>query len=248
MGTITMNKVLCAVIVWLAAILPAQAQQALKLVTEEYPPLNMSGPPDASGKPTITGIATDVVREMMKRAGYEYTLELMSWSRAYSLAQEEPGYGVFSTAMIDSRLSLFKWVQPLVENRCVFFARDDRALAIDSIDTARIYRVGGYRDDVMALLLEEMGFKLDLVSRDRLNMLKLERGRIDLWPTGEQQGFHYMKEAGISGISPVFEIRRQVQGIAFHTSTSPEIIDRLNTILNELRQDGFIASVEARYR
>ncbi len=245
-----MNRLVHALIIFGALLAPlaAQAQQTLKLVTEEYPPFNLSGPADASGQPTITGVSTETVHEMMKRAGYAYTMELMSWKRAYDLALETADYGVFSTTMLDSRKDLFKWVFPLVENRYVFFAREDSNLNIDSMNAARLYRVGGYRQSAMATLLMEQHFKLDLVSKDKLNVLKLDRGRIDLWPTGELLGFHYAKEEGITGIRPVYHIETKVMGVAFNKSVPDEVIERLNAVLAEIRADGTQERIFVKYR
>ncbi len=55
------------------AISPAPAAELL-LLTEDYPPITYAG---ADGQ--ITGLATDVVREIMKRLGVDYQIRLMKW-------------------------------------------------------------------------------------------------------------------------------------------------------------------------
>lgn len=74
----------------------------LVLLTENFPPYNMA----KNGKnfaqdENINGIATDIVREMFKRAGITYSLTLrFPWERVYKLALENPGYGAFVLSLI----------------------------------------------------------------------------------------------------------------------------------------------------
>ncbi len=226
----------------------AFCQTTLKLVTEEYPPFNMSTTPSENGPSQIAGTSTDIIHTLMERSGYAYDIELMSWKRAYELARDTPDYGVYSTSLLESRMPLFKWVYPLVENRYVFFARSDADVNIDTLDLARLYRVGGYRQSAVATLLTEKGFKLDLVSKDRLNLLKLMRGRIDLWPTGELLGYHIARQEGVTGIEPVLHIDTRVMGIAFNKSVPDVMIERLNEMLAAMRGDGTVEAIYARYR
>ena len=60
-----------------ASLAHAQAPAKIDLLTENFPPYNMA----ADGKnfardENISGIAVDIVREMFKRAGVDYTLTL----------------------------------------------------------------------------------------------------------------------------------------------------------------------------
>ncbi len=62
------------------------------LLTENYPPFNMSvDDKNFARDDAIDGIATDVVREMFRRAGIKYSLSLrFPWDRIYRLTQETP--------------------------------------------------------------------------------------------------------------------------------------------------------------
>ena len=59
---------------------PLIAETRLVLTTLEYPPLTFANP---AGKHEITGIATEVVREIMERTGNaKYEIRILPWQRA----------------------------------------------------------------------------------------------------------------------------------------------------------------------
>jgi polar amino acid transport system substrate-binding protein len=79
----------------------------LKILTEESPPLNFI----KDGE--ITGLATEVVRELGKRTGSAATIRLVPWQEGYQALLEQPDVALFSTVMTAERKPLFKWVGPL---------------------------------------------------------------------------------------------------------------------------------------
>ena len=221
----------------------ATAVEPIKLTTESYPPFNM-----ITRTGVVSGISTDIVREMFKRSQIPVEIEMLPWNRAYGMAQESPNVGVFSTTRTSEREKLFKWVSPLTLNNWVFLAKKDRNIRLTSLEDAKKYRIGGYRGDAIALYLESKGFNLDLVSRDDLNALKLARGRIDLWATGHLLGPYLAKQQRIDGLVDVLTFKETVMGVAFHPETSDAVIVRLNTTLQEMYVDGTIDRIFNEYR
>ena len=61
-------------------LLASQPALALKLLTEENPPLNYTE------NKKLTGMGTDVVQEMGKRAKLKLDIEVMPWTKAYEKA------------------------------------------------------------------------------------------------------------------------------------------------------------------
>ncbi len=213
-----------------------------QLTTESYPPFNMN---DANGE--ITGISTEIVREIFKRNKLDYTISLLPWNRAYSMATEKPNIGVFSTTRTPEREALFKWVSPLTLNNWVFLSRKDRNIQLKSFADAKKYRVGGYRGDAIALYLEKQGFELDLVRKDDLNAVKLARGRIDLWATGHLLGPYIAKQKGVTGLTESLTFKKTVLGLAFHPDTPSKVIDALNKSLRDMAKDGTIRAIYGKY-
>lgn len=239
-----MNK-LYALLCGCCLALSVQAQDITKLslTTESYPPFNME---DRSGR--ITGISTEIVETLLKRSGVSYTLELLPWNRAYTTALEQPATGVFSTTRTAEREALFKWVSPVTFNRWVLLQAPDSNITLTKLEDAKQYRIGGYRGDAIAQYLEKQGFKLDLVSRDELNAPKLIRKRIDLWATGDLLGNHLAKQQGITGLKSVLVFREMPMGLALHASTPDTLVEKLNTTLKALYEDGTVEAIHRKYQ
>ena len=129
--------------------------QTIHLKTENYPPFNMVGAGDS-----IIGISTEIVETLFKRAGVDYTLELLPWQRAFSLALNEQDNAVFSTTRTAQREEKFKWVGPLVKNNWVFLAKKSRNISVQNLEEGKDYRVGGYQGDATALYLIDQGYQM----------------------------------------------------------------------------------------
>lgn len=130
---------------------------SLVLLTENFPPYNMA----KNGKnfaqdQNLEGIAVDVLRATFARAGIPYSMTLrFPWERIYNLALEKPGFGVFVTARVPEREALFKWVGPIGPDDWVLLARADSPISLTSLEQARPYRIGAYKEDVIALDLQK---------------------------------------------------------------------------------------------
>ncbi len=224
--------------------------ETLHLATENYPPFNMStrGNTIEKNAKYITGISTEIVKELFKRADIDYTLSLYPWKKAYRLALEKKNHGVFSTAHTAPRENLFKWSAPLAENNWVFFAQKSRKITINTLEEAKSYRVGGYQGDAIALFLEEQGFKLSLPTQDRFNARMLAKGKIDLWTTGQLVGPYLAKQEGVSGLESVFIIKKVRLSIAFNKQVPNATIEHLNTTLQQMQQDGTVTTIYQRYQ
>ncbi|WP_293267498.1 ABC transporter substrate-binding protein [Neptunomonas sp.] len=217
--------------------------ERFELTTESYPPFNM-----LARNNEITGISTDIVRELFARQQFEYDISLLPWNRAYAMALDTPKTGVFSTTRTPEREALFKWVSPIALNNWVFLSLKERNIQLNSLEDAKQYRIGGYRGDAAALFLEKQGFKLDLVSRDELNAVKLARKRIDLWATGHLLGPYIAKMQKVKGLTESLTFKETVMGIAFHPDTPSNLINDLNLSLQNMYEDGTVEKIYARYR
>ncbi len=132
----------------LACILTTQPNllKAENLVTEDYPPFNIVNPKTGE----VTGMSTEKVQELMKRADEKYTIAAYPWSRAVQMAQNNPETCVFSTSRTPGRETLYKWVGPLVRNNWTIFARADDTRRPKTLEDLRTYVIGGYRNDAVA--------------------------------------------------------------------------------------------------
>lgn len=233
----------------LGTVTAQAAPERIELLTENFPPYNMA----VDGKnfardENIHGIATDIIREMFKRAGVDYSLTLrFPWERIYKMALENPGYGVFVTARLPEREELFKWVGPVGPDDWVLLARGDSSIEVSSLDDARRYRIGAYKGDAIGEHLLAQGLEPSLALRDQANVEKLQNGSIDLWATGDPAGRFLAKQEGITGFKRVLRFDSAELYLALNKQTSDETLSKLQDALEQMRADGTIETINARY-
>lgn len=196
----------------------------------------------------INGIAVDIVREMFKRAGINYSLTLrFPWERIYKLALEQPGYGVFVMARLPDREPLFKWVGPIGPDDWIMLARGDSKIALQSLEQARKYRIGAYKGDAIAETLAKQGLKPLVVLRDQDNARKLVGGQIDLWATGDPAGRYLARQEGVTGLKTVLRFHSAQLYLALNKEVPDETVARLQAALDQLREEGVVEEIMGRY-
>lgn len=219
------------------------------LLTENFPPYNMA----KNGKnfaqdENISGIATDIVREIFKRAEITYSLTLrFPWERVYKLALEKPGYGVFVMARLPDREKLFKWVGPIGPDDWIMLAKADSKITLETLDDARKYKIGAYKGDAIAETLAKQGLKPIVVLRDQDNAKKLVSGQIDLWATGDPAGRYLARQDGVTGLKTVLRFNSAELYLALNKDVPDETVAKLQAALDQLRKEGVVEDIMARY-
>ncbi|VVO73888.1 hypothetical protein PS870_01436 [Pseudomonas fluorescens] len=221
----------------------------LVLLTENFPPYNMA----KNGKnfaqdENINGIAVDIVREMFKRADVTYSLTLrFPWERIYKLALENPGYGVFVMARLPDREKLFKWVGPIGPDDWIMLAKADSKISLETLDQARKYKIGAYKGDAIAETLAKQGLKPIVVLRDQDNAKKLVSGQIDLWATGDPAGRYLARQEGVNGLKTVLRFNSAELYLALNKDVPDDVVAKLQAALDQLRKEGVVDDIMARY-
>ncbi|MFZ6778080.1 substrate-binding periplasmic protein [Undibacterium sp. Ji83W] len=234
---------LCVFVLSTVLISPVHAQEIL--VTEDYPPFNIVNPKTGE----VTGLSTEKVQELMRRAGEKYSITAYPWARSIQMAQNNPETCVFSTSRTPGREQLYKWVGPLVKNNWVIFARADDTRHPKTLEDLRVYVIGSYRNDAIAEYFSLKGFNTELASTDADNPRKMLAGRFDFWASGELLGWEILKQQGLSKmIVQLFTFNQTEMYLACNTTMSQAKIDRWNQILKEMDKDGTNAAIEKRYK
>ena len=221
----------------------------LVLLTENFPPYNMA----KNGKnfaqdENINGIAVDIVREMFKRAEVTYSLTLrFPWERIYKLALEKPGYGVFVMARLPDRENLFKWVGPIGPDDWIMLAKADSKISLESLEQARKYKIGAYKGDAIAETLAKQGLKPIVVLRDQDNAKKLVSGQIDLWATGDPAGRYLARQDGVTGLKTVLRFNSAELYLALNRQVPDDVVAKLQAALDQLRKEGVVDDIMAKY-
>ena len=243
--------VLASAAVLLSNNVPAAESPAtdLVLLTENFPPYNMA----KNGKnfaqdENSNGIATDIVREMFKRADITYSLTLrFPWERVYKLALEKPGYGVFVMARLPDRENLFKWVGPIGPDDWIMLAKADSKISLETLEQASQYRIGAYKGDAIAETLTKQGLKPILVLRDQDNAKKLVNGQIDLWATGDPAGRYLARQEGVYGLKTVLRFNSAELYLALNKDVPDTTVAKLQAALDQLRKEGVVGEIMAKY-
>ncbi|WP_263146998.1 ABC transporter substrate-binding protein [Pseudomonas sp. RIT-PI-AD] len=239
---------LCGTFLVLSSVVRAEVDPnySVVLLTENFPPYNMAiNGKNFAAEDNIDGIATDIVKEMFKRAGIKYTLSLrFPWDRIYKLALEKPGYGIFVTARLPEREKLFKWVGPIGPDDWVLLAKGDSPIqSLKSLADAKQYKVGAYKGDAIAATLAEQGLEPLTTLRDQENAKKLEKGQIDLWATGDPAGRYLAKQEGVSGLKTVLRFNQAELFLALNKDIPDEVVQKLQAALDKMRTEGFVDDI-----
>ncbi|WP_263146995.1 ABC transporter substrate-binding protein [Pseudomonas sp. RIT-PI-AD] len=224
--------------------------QPVTLLTENFPPFNMANDgKNFARDPDISGIASELIREMFKRAGIRYNLSLrFPWDRIYKLTLEKPYYGLFSTTRTPEREALFKWVGPLVQNQWVLLAPANSPIVVKDLKEAAAFRVGAYKNDAVSEYLLTQGVTANNALRDQENITKLERGQIDLWATSDPAGLYLAKQAGVTNLKTVLRFKSVEMYLALNKGTPDELVQRLQRALDQMTQEGRTEAIKGAYR
>jgi polar amino acid transport system substrate-binding protein len=217
----------------------------LHLETEEYPPLNFVAP---YGDNQITGISTEILRDVMIRAGILYDLELLPWERAYEDALKLPHHCVFSTTVTDERKALFKWVGPVATNKWVMYAAAGSAIGAKTLEDVRPYRIGGYVGDAEAQYLKQQGFNIEETPSADLNVFKLAQGRIELWATSSMLATYLAKVDSIPPPKALFSFKEVPMALACNRDLDDAMVGKMQAALDAMRKEHVVEDIENHYR
>jgi polar amino acid transport system substrate-binding protein len=215
----------------------AQAQ-SITFLTEQNPPFNFA----QDGKPA--GISTDVVNEMIKRAGVKASFEILPWDSAYRRAQIDKETCLYSTARLENRENLFSWIGPIATNRWVLVAKDDFPGTIKTDADARKYKIGAVRSDAKVEFLRAKAITNIFESDSEVQIppqLFLKKGdpaRIDLWVSSLYAYKAVAAKAKVVGVKAVYTVGGQDLFIACSPRTSGDAFKRLRAAEQSMRKDG----------
>jgi len=154
----------------------AHSSDELLFFTNDFPPYAFKE------KGRFSGIAVDIVKELMNRTGDCGKICVMPWKRALECSKRKTVM-LFPYTRVPYREKQFKWIGPIMRDRFVFAvpASDNRNYT--SIDDFRTVQVGVSVCTPTFHRLRELGFsRLQIVLSEKQNAKKLTAvKRIDAW-------------------------------------------------------------------
>jgi polar amino acid transport system substrate-binding protein len=231
--------------VFIVCLLCSYQARALTFLTEENPPFNYT-----ADKKT-TGVATNVVLEIARRAGEQSDIRMSDWDAAYRSAQVDNNTCLFSTARLENRENLFQWVGPIAVNRWALFAREDFNRKLATLKDLHSLKIGGVVLDAKVDYLRTKGVTTyrdanrDEENPSRLYLKPQDPNYIDLWVTGYFSASELAKKAKVGPVKPVFVLQEIPLYLACSPRTPKATIQKLSAALEAMRKDGTYKRLES---
>mgnify|MGYP000378818409 CR=1 FL=1 len=218
------------------------------VVTEEFAPYNFT---DETGN--ITGLSTEIVREVLKRAKLDHAIESQPWARAYRTAQDNSNVAIYSIGRNEEREKLFQWVGVVATWDMYLYKLKSRTdVQASKVADLKSYILGGVRDDVRTMYLLKEGFAVDIVTDDINNIKKLQIGRIDAFATDEMALMALAKKAGVdfNSMEKLLKLDKLSTGLsmAFSLKTPEETVEKCRVALESMKKDGSFNKIAAKWR
>ncbi|ALS98348.1 substrate-binding periplasmic protein [Lacimicrobium alkaliphilum] len=217
------------------------AEQDFRVVTENHPPVQYLH----QGK--ISGPATEIVRDLLKRTEIEARIELMPWARAYDIALNRPKVLIYSMFRTPEREDKFYWLRSVSEHKVAVLAlreRDDLDFRQLSDAKPHLFAVirGAYSLDYLkkAGFSEQQNLFIAATMNEQVDLLL--KGKVDLLFTDPATVRYRLEQLGHAPeqVKVVLELPELAQDLylAVSLDTAPYWIEKLQQAVKQQRADG----------
>ncbi len=248
-----MKKLLIALILTESLFTNSIADTKIKIFTEHYPTHNMK----VAGH--LTGRSVEILDAMFKQMKSKQSIKeikLTNWSRAYSVAQKIPNSMVFSTARVDFRENLFKWVGPIYKTKTGLIAHKSKKIVIDSISDLNNYKINTILRDVSEQVLLKRGVDkknirhIDAKDAISQSFKKMASGNIDMFAYNIDIAFNNAKKMGFdtAEYEVVYKIANSELFYAFNKKTDDKIIQKWQKALDTIKENGIYDKIINKYK
>jgi len=211
------------------------AETNIRILSEEYPPFNYT---DDRGN--FAGSSTEQVKSIMGKLGVDIPIEVMPWSKAYDLLQQEPGAALYSMARSPEREHLFMWVGPIGSYENWLYAKKGSNVKVSSLDDARAVRkIAAVKNEAGQIKLAQQGFiNFEITATTPDGLQKLISGDVDLWLGTRDTLELAAKKAGINpdDVEPAVFVHKLDLYVAFNKNTPFATVDAWQKALDSLKK------------
>ncbi|MBZ9612067.1 substrate-binding periplasmic protein [Rheinheimera maricola] len=202
----------------------------MRVVTE------LSPPHQTLVQGEVSGLSTELVKDVLAAAGLAGKFELYPWARSFRIARSQPNVLIYNMARTTEREAQFHWIGTVAAYQLGFVAlshRDD--IQINTVTDAIHYTVAVQRDDISADFLMKNGFKkgmqLVLAADITESWQLLFNGKVDLVIDDPVALTGMAMQLGVANqdVRFVYGITELEQHtwLAASLQTPPELIERL---------------------
>jgi polar amino acid transport system substrate-binding protein len=216
----------------------------LMILTEEYAPLSFM----ENGK--ITGQATEVVRDLLKRTGTDKDIQLVTWEEGYKAVLEKPNVVLFSVAMTPERKNLLQWVGPIASLDTNLYARKGLGIKIRILEEAKkVKKIATVTEYYTEQALKKEGFvNLESCANEEIAVRKLLNGEVELFPGSNTVMPALLKKVGatMDDVENALTMSTDLLYITFSKGTSPDLAALWQEKLDEMKRDGTFRKIYAK--
>jgi polar amino acid transport system substrate-binding protein len=220
------------------------AQEKLLITTEEATPLSMT---KDDGK-TIYGVSADKIHELLRRSHISYDMLSTNWNRAIELAYSQANTCVFSTARTPEREARFSWIGPIAKGDWAIIGTSEKSGQITKLEQIKNAQIGVYRGDALGEYLQHRGFHVMTSNSDEITVRNMLIGRLDYWASdASSANAQIVKDNLQSKLRVLFTFASSDYFLACNPQISSELITRMKNKLEEMKEDGTLAKIDAKY-
>jgi len=218
-----------------------------QVVTEEWAPYNYRQ------NDQLTGMATDIVRAIMRLTGDDFEILVQPSMRASLVLQTRPRTIMYSLFRTAEREPLYKWVGPIVEES-IYPYQLASAQPLNTLEQLlRAPRITTRHAGLVPAMLQSLGFDhLDRSAGESQQLYRmLLAGRTDIVIGDTDAGVAYYSSQlniapGTLRRIPI-ELYRSSLYIAFSRDSDDQQVRAWADALEQLRQSGELARIQRRY-
>jgi len=226
--------------------------QHITIVTEDLPPFQI-----VKQNKEITGLATEIVKEIFARSNINYTIEVSDWSAVYKQALEQKDVCIYSLIRQPFRDSLFQWVGQITSAGTSFYSLREKNIVLRNFDDAFQYKVAVNENYASHHYLLKKGFIKDknLYVLNNYNallkMLEVRKDSIDLVLLNDEILVNKldlpskMKTYRKHSVIPDFRFDFH---LACSLTTAETVVDKLSTTLQNMKADNTLKKITQKWQ
>ncbi|MBI1771461.1 MAG: transporter substrate-binding domain-containing protein [Burkholderiales bacterium] len=239
-----MKFLLSSLLVSLATVPAFCHAETIKLLIQEYAPFTHTDLKTGE----IQGALTEKITEILKRAGDNYSISSTSLARGLNSTLNDDNTCLFGFRRTSDRESSYKWVGPLVTDTWVLYGRKTDTRILKSVEDAKAYSIGSYKNAATGLQLSEQGYKIEFASQDEDNPRLLVNGRLNYWIVSESHGMHLAQQQGFANdIVRAIKWKSIELNMLCNVRMDKQRIELYNKINKELDNDGTMEKIMRKY-
>ncbi|WP_268967627.1 substrate-binding periplasmic protein [Zooshikella ganghwensis] len=127
------------------------------------------------------GFSTDLVTNILNKAGYEYEVHIVPWARALNGTYDGDYDALYVAWYSDERAKKLNYAEPYLVNRIKFIKRKGEKVTYKTLEDFKAYKIGIARDYAYQAEFDNATFlKKETARTFVLNLKKLLAKRVDL--------------------------------------------------------------------